>query len=712
MNGLRRFLLQLSMAIVFGVVCLPLAPAVFAGTTHGTTDPTAELYASIGDTATPFLVSPACLPSVPGGGGSLTFGAFSCQLYAKDSSLAIPRMFYITQPSIGLGPLNSGDGTYWFGMHRDVSSAVSGWTRQTGTHYLWQKTASQPANPTGGLVAAQITVSGGKITAIVPAVGSNSSRSPSMGIMYAADYGVKCDGTTETSGTLQQAITLAAANSVALQLPGGSCIIRTGMTVPSFSRIIGAPNGELYWDTPIAGTNVVLDMTDAQQIILESIAIRSTNTSATVNATYNNNYPIRLNHTKAVTIRNCHIQDFWGEAGILVAPGATAANTSDNSIITDNILLRGSNYGIEISSGLNNRVAGNYLEDADLGLMTTPVTGTRSQNIFNSNIMYGVLRTNLILNVGGLTTDKYNSYVGNVLTSVRVQASNNFYFGTLSNNTIKAATSSSAGDPPIGIVNANGSTVSGNYIDATNWTAAYSAGYGAITMIGAGKSAVSGNYVSSAPNANGIGVQTAAVLGIKGNTITGNGASGIEVYNTNGDVMIDGNVIYDNNLLNNASYFGISLNGTGATVSSRAFIQNNKIFSVTAIANDIPIQLKTDKETFVVNNVLYPRTNTNPWTSTGSTSGPHYSNNKLNAPSAGGTFTLAASASNTITNANVTTASAIILTPVNSSAAALMGSAKSLYVLSISAFVSFVVRTGDATNPAGTEQFYYYIVGN
>jgi len=74
-----------------------------------------------------------------------------------------------------------------------------------------------------------------------------------------------------------------------------------------------------------------------------------------------------------------------------------------------------------------------------------------------------------------------------------------------------------------------------------------------------------------------------------------------------------------------------------------------------------------------------------------------------------GSFTMPAAATATIAQPAVLATSEISLQAVNASAATLTGSSKSLYILSKSPGVSFTVKTGDATNAAGTESFTYLI---
>lgn len=83
--------------------------------------------------------------------------------------------------------------------------------------------------------------------------------------------------------------------------------------------------------------------------------------------------------------------------------------------------------------------------------------------------------------------------------------------------------------------------------------------------------------------------------------------------------------------------------------------------------------------------------------------------NRRGADPLTGSFTLAAAATNTITNTNVMTTSKITITPTNAAAASLMAGASALYISAKTAGTSFAVTTADAGNPGGTETFDYVI---
>lgn len=76
----------------------------------------------------------------------------------------------------------------------------------------------------------------------------------------------------------------------------------------------------------------------------------------------------------------------------------------------------------------------------------------------------------------------------------------------------------------------------------------------------------------------------------------------------------------------------------------------------------------------------------------------------------GGAFTLAASASTTVSQTLVKANSIVLCFPTNAAAATLQGSNKSLYISARTANTSFVVSTASAASAAGTETFLYVII--
>ena len=79
-------------------------------------------------------------------------------------------------------------------------------------------------------------------------------------------------------------------------------------------------------------------------------------------------------------------------------------------------------------------------------------------------------------------------------------------------------------------------------------------------------------------------------------------------------------------------------------------------------------------------------------------------------PRVTGTFTLAASATNTIPNTSVTSTSIIIIMATSADAAILMASTGALYISALTPGASFAVTTANAGVPPGTCTYSYILV--
>jgi hypothetical protein len=73
-----------------------------------------------------------------------------------------------------------------------------------------------------------------------------------------------------------------------------------------------------------------------------------------------------------------------------------------------------------------------------------------------------------------------------------------------------------------------------------------------------------------------------------------------------------------------------------------------------------------------------------------------------------GSFTMPAAATKAVAETRVQANSIISLTPTDASAGTLQGSAKCLYISSVTAGVGFTVATASGGNAAGTETFSYF----
>jgi len=194
------------------ILLFALATSSFGDNTHGTPNPQQEMGAWFGDLSNPTVVS-GCLPVVPS--SSLILGAFACKGYVTGAS---GELVYVTQAAATL-TLTNVNGSHWLALHRDTSSAVSGWTRRAGTHYLFRQTASQPADPSGGLVFAKVTVAGGAITDVQRLYVDGGPRI--LDVTH-APYNAPRDGTGNAATGINQALTDATAGGYTVYVPCGT----------------------------------------------------------------------------------------------------------------------------------------------------------------------------------------------------------------------------------------------------------------------------------------------------------------------------------------------------------------------------------------------------------------------------------------------------------------------------------------------------------
>lgn len=227
------------------IILVALSSSSFGDNTHSTGNPQNELGFWFGDAMSPFLVS-GCSPTVPS--SSLVFGAFACAGYVEDSS---GKMLYVTQPAVSLTLANT-NGNHWLALSQDTSSVVASWTRRAGSHYLFRQTASQPADPTGGLVFAKVTVAGGVITAVQVVANTNPVKFP-QGVNVRA-FGAVGDCSTDDATAFTNA--MAASTRVYVPTPTTCYKIASALTIPANTWLVGdnkyttkiqkAFNGDLF----------------------------------------------------------------------------------------------------------------------------------------------------------------------------------------------------------------------------------------------------------------------------------------------------------------------------------------------------------------------------------------------------------------------------------------------------------------------------------
>jgi len=181
--------------------------------THSIPDTYYENQAVWGDLGPQVIVAHTGL-TVPA--SSLTLAAVSASGYVLATGPPA-RLVYVSQSAVSV-TLSATNGNWWLAVHADLHTPVSGWTRRSGSHFLVQQAATQPANPSGGLVFAQLTVASLIISAVTPL-------------------------TTVTSQPMSQQ------NSNAVAITGGTAVL-SGVSVPTSS---GSNLSAFYTNLAAAG---------------------------------------------------------------------------------------------------------------------------------------------------------------------------------------------------------------------------------------------------------------------------------------------------------------------------------------------------------------------------------------------------------------------------------------------------------------------------
>ena len=272
--------------MVLLLIILLIYPGLsMAGNTFSTGNVMTEFQQHFGAGRSPFVVSD-CTPAVPS--SSLTIDAFACTVIVEDGSTP-PRQIPAIQVAKAVGPLNSGDGTYWLATHQSTGTTVSGWTRQAGSHYLWKFGAAQPATPVGGLIFAEVTVAASVISAIEPLILS-SPWARSLGVISITDppFNAVGDDSTDNTTAIQAAINASERSGddrICLRVPAGT-FRHTGLSFTKGICIEGVGWGSVLKNTSTTNHSIGrlqngTGDTETQAIRIANLKLTHTGTAGT-----------------------------------------------------------------------------------------------------------------------------------------------------------------------------------------------------------------------------------------------------------------------------------------------------------------------------------------------------------------------------------------------------------------------------------------------
>lgn len=221
------------MPIVLGCMASMLAIGLLLGANETGQDVIQLLRQRLRTVMPGSYMTSGCLPAVPV--ASTTLAPFACDGVVMTGVQSIP----VSQVAAQVGPLVGGDGVYWLMLHPDRTTPVAGWTRQTGTHYLWIKSATQPILTQGALIS-KVTISAAVILMV------DDFRAPSSlvrnGTYDVTDplYGGVADDSTDIGPAWQKAVNAASLQGGrTVRLPHGKFKQTTGVVLSYAVEVTG-----------------------------------------------------------------------------------------------------------------------------------------------------------------------------------------------------------------------------------------------------------------------------------------------------------------------------------------------------------------------------------------------------------------------------------------------------------------------------------------
>lgn len=158
-----------------------------------------------GATHNQFIYS-GCVPADPGSG--LTIATFPCVAFLHDGSTP-PRLTRIDQAT---APITITDnpvvwlGIYYQRMGQGAASAPAGWTAVSGTYYVFQAAATEPADADGLLKFAKVTVSSPNIDTVTYIGNRDPGTVNPQGFVNVKTHGALGDGTADDRTAICDAV--------------------------------------------------------------------------------------------------------------------------------------------------------------------------------------------------------------------------------------------------------------------------------------------------------------------------------------------------------------------------------------------------------------------------------------------------------------------------------------------------------------------------
>jgi len=247
---------------------------------------------------------------------------------------------------------------------------------------------------------------------------------------------------------------------------------------------------------------------------------------------------ITLDNTSNVTIEDCVIEGFIGNAGILLL------NASNNTIIGSNIT--NNSEGIRLDHSSNNTLSGNTITSSNYN-------GIRLYDSSNNNTLSGNNITNSSNGIGLDHSSNNNTISGNTIID---NDRDGIYLSGSSNNTLSGNTITNSSNG-IGLYYSSNNTLSGNTITSSSE---------GISLYDSSNNTLSGNNITN--SSNGIRLYWSSNNNtLSGNTITGN------LWGIRLDYASNNNTLSGNSITNSRD--GIRLYDSSNNTISGNTITNN-----------------------------------------------------------------------------------------------------------------------------------------